>query len=107
MSGTAGTSEKWRSCIWTYFVIISADDSYVKCIVCNAKLSRGGLDPRSYSTSPMITHLHTKRVSEFKKYLKYSNTAAELAKSETPKRFNRAATTTKSGFGIRFGSPNL
>lgn len=54
-----------HSQIWNYFVVDEEDKSKAQCIICSAKISRGG---RSCSTSNLRHHLrrHPSHLEELK-----------------------------------------
>jgi hypothetical protein len=48
------------SAVWRYFKISNTDESKAQCSICNELFSRGGNSKKTYTTSPLVTHLERK-----------------------------------------------
>ena len=53
-----------KSVVWQYFQSKEGDSSRATCSICNADLSRGGKDPKQYTTYPLLKHLRMKHPKE-------------------------------------------
>lgn len=74
----------FKSIIWNYFKIDTTDIKKAVCNECNAKISRGGSSPKSFTTTNLIAHLrsqHTMKYREFEKELPSKRSAASTAES--------------------------
>ena len=65
--------------VWLHYHISPSDERIAVCKHCNANVSRGGNNARSYSTSNLAKHLLTKHRDE---YLKAVPSDTEMSKSE-------------------------
>ncbi|CAK1592037.1 unnamed protein product [Parnassius mnemosyne] len=59
------TSIKKRSLLWEHFDIDSDDPKLAVCLLCNVKISRGGVGKKA-GTSAMKNHMKTKHLNEFR-----------------------------------------
>ena len=55
-----------KSPLWKFFTISAANEKYVLCNLCNAKVSRGSEDPRKQGTGALKNHLKVHHNAEFK-----------------------------------------
>ena len=46
--------------IWTYYEVVKENNNLAKCTLCSIKLSRGGLDKRTWDTSNLNKNLKNK-----------------------------------------------
>ena len=61
------TDELYRnknSPIWDFFSIVKLEDANAKCKNCTKMITRG-TNPKQYSTTPLINHLHNKHPNDY------------------------------------------
>lgn len=56
-------SLRQKSKVWKYFGLCDEDDRFAICVLCNAKISRGGFGKEA-STSSLLKHLKFKHFNE-------------------------------------------
>ena len=62
-------SSKLTSLIWNHFSINAVDNSKATCKYCNASVSRGGAEPKNWSTSNLVSHLRNRHIPEHGQYM--------------------------------------
>lgn len=77
-----------KSNIWRYFAIDEENDIKAKCLLCNAKISRGGTG-KSATVTAMVNHIKFKHFNEHIEFLKLQKQDQEVKllkeKGEKPK----------------------
>ena len=70
--------------IWTFYEVVKENNNLAKCTLCSTKLSRGGLDKRTWGTSNMNRHLKNKHEIEWKSLIekKTQNEKRKLDESD-------------------------
>ena len=61
-----GTTRK--SCIWNFYSICAIDESKAICATCGEKISRGGKSAKTYTTTNLKKHLHSRHQAQFKEF---------------------------------------
>src|SRR6218665_3123613 len=58
-------SKKLSSNVWIYFQINALDNSKATCKICCTSVSRGGKEPKHWTTSNLMSHVRNRHVVEY------------------------------------------
>ena len=61
---------KARSPMWAYFILCDDDNVKVICKVCNDRIPRGGVNPKSFNTTNLRKHLEKRHQENYRELLK-------------------------------------
>ena len=62
------TASSRKSCIWSFFSICSIDESKAICGTCGERISRGGKCAKTYTTTNLKKHLHSRHRLQFEEF---------------------------------------
>ena len=65
---TMATASSCKSCIWSFFSICSIDESKAICAMCGETISRGGKCAKTYTTTNLKKHLHSRHRLQFEEF---------------------------------------
>ena len=57
-----------KSCIWNFYSICATDESKAICATCKERISRGGKSAKTYTTTNLKKHLHSRHQTQFKEF---------------------------------------
>ncbi|XP_060769444.1 zinc finger BED domain-containing protein 4-like [Neoarius graeffei] len=71
------------SAVWKYFKVSESENRVAVCNECDAKVSRGGINAKTFSTSGLISHLKTNHPAKHDEYARESAAAAAKRKASS------------------------